>query len=129
RIILRRAARGSRPPPPSDRSRRRHHRNHRVIAHTSLEVRLPARDAPMLSRRSAEIAAMLGVTRTDLAGVVARPRRSVRIPIAPGSIVLITGPSGSGKSTLLRAIVDAARGEDLCIVEPPTRLPAHRPCC
>ena len=72
---------------------------------------------------------MLGVTRADLGPAAERSGQPLRIPIAPGSIVLIAGPSGSGKSTVLRAIADAGRAERLRIVALPTRLPPHRPCC
>lgn len=100
-----------------------------MSATVTLEVQLLDRDAPMLSRRSAEIATMLGVTRADLGPAAERSGQPLRIPIAPGSITLITGPSGSGKSTLLRAITQAARAERICVITPPTRLPTHRPCC
>jgi ABC-type lipoprotein export system ATPase subunit len=92
-----------------------------------VEVCVPAPCAPALTRRSAAIAAALGVTRDDLAPPMVRG--SMRFAIGPGAVTVITGPSGSGKSTMLRAIAQAAREGGCSVVGPDAMRLRDRPCC
>jgi len=90
-----------------DPSRRSPHRSDDLFLHP-----MPHR-ASVPTRRACQAAALLGYPLDDPPPRHAGPPDAGlnQLPLARGSVTLITGPSGSGKSTLLRRIRAGARAE------------------
>ena len=79
-----------------------------------VEIEQHVATAALPSERVLQVSAMFGLGVDEQRQMSIVPR--TRVPLAPGSVVFVTGPSGGGKTTILRLIADAAAQHGLHVI-------------